>query len=137
MHTVGPTLLFIVFVVLIALALFGVWRYWNNLARVSPEEEEFDDMMSKLNDRQANRLSDEVLTNPLSDEDAWQIMVRRGKRLGNGKPRKPRETAPRLLPPRRERYGGELARRVEERRERTGDTARRPAEPRKRRERED
>ena len=133
----GPTFLFVVFVVLIALVLFAIWRYWNSLARVSPEEEEFDDLMSKLNDRQANRLSDEVLTNPLSDEDAWQIMVRRGRRFGNGSRRKPRETAPRLLSPRRERYGGELARRIEERRERTGETARRPAEPRARRERED
>ena len=79
-----------------------------------------------------------MLTNPVSDEDAWQIMARRGKRFGNRKPRKPRETAPRrLLPPRRERYGGELARRVEERRERTAETARRPAEPRWRRERDD
>lgn len=133
----GPTFLFLVLVILIALVLFGVWRYWNNLARVSPEEEEFDDMVSALNDRQANRISDEVLTNPLSDEDAWQIMVRRGRRFGTGKARKPRETQPRLLPARRERYGGELARRVEERRERTGDTARRPAEPRPRRKRDD
>ncbi len=115
---VGPTALFLVFVVLIALVLVAVWRYWNNLARVSPEAEEFDELMSALNDRQANRLSDEVLTNPLSDEDAWQIMVRRGMRLNTRKRRKARDTQPRLPPARRERYGGELARRVEERRER-------------------
>jgi hypothetical protein len=131
---VGPTALFLVFVVLIAAVLFAVWRYWNNLARVSPEEEEFDELMSALNDRQANRISDDLLTNPLSDEDAWQIMVRRGMRLNTRKRRKPRETQPRLPAPRRERYGGELARRVEERRERTGDTAPRPTEPPVRRE---
>ena len=114
----GPTALFLVFVVLIALVLVAVWRYWNNLARVSPEEEEFDELMSALNDRQANRISDEILTTPLSEEDAWQIMVRRGMRLGARKRRKPRQTQPRLPAPRRERYGGELARRIEERHER-------------------
>jgi len=115
---VGPTTLFLVFVVLIALVLAAVLRYWNNLARVSPEEEEFDELVSALNDRQANRISDDLLTNPLSDEDAWQVMVRRGKRLGMPRRRKPRETQPRLPAPRRERYGGQLARRIEERRER-------------------
>jgi hypothetical protein len=45
-------------------------------------------------------------------------MVRRGKRLGMPRRRKPRETQPRLPAPRRERYGGQLARRIEERRER-------------------
>ena len=121
----GPTALFLVFVVVIALVLVAVWRYWNNLTRVSPEEEEFDELMSELNDRQANRISDDLLTNPLSDEDAWQTMVRRGMRLNTGKRRKRSETQPRLPAPRRERYGGELARRIEERRERTGDTPRR------------
>jgi hypothetical protein len=115
---VGSIALFLVFVVVIALVLVVVWRYWNNLTRVSPEEEEFDELMSQLNDRQANRISDDILTNPLSDEDAWQVMVRRGMRLNAGKRRKRRETPPRLPAPRRERYGGELARRIEERRER-------------------
>jgi hypothetical protein len=122
---VGPTALFIIFVVLIAGALIAVWRYWINLARVSPEEEEYDDLVSALNDRQANRLSDEVLTQPLSEEDAWQIMVRRGKRLGAPKRRPARQTPPQLPPPRRERYGGELSRRVDERRDRSGDPPRR------------
>jgi hypothetical protein len=127
---VGPTALFIVFVVLIAAVLIAVWRYWIGLARVSPEEERYDELMSALNDRQANRISDEVLTNPLTDEDAWQIMVRRGRRVGARKRRAPRETQPRLLPPRRERYGGELARRVEERRERGADPPPRRRPPR-------
>jgi hypothetical protein len=127
---VGPTALFIIFVVLIAAALVAVWRYWINLARVSPEEEEYDEQVSALNDRQANRLSDDVLTNPLSDEDAWQIMVRRGKRLSAPKRRGKRQAPPKLLPRRRERYGGELSRRVEERRDRSGEPPRRGLLPR-------
>ncbi|MBK9940749.1 MAG: hypothetical protein U0Z44_17310 [Kouleothrix sp.] len=126
----GPTALFIVFVALIAAVLFAVWRYWMNLSQVSPEEEEFDERMAALNERQANRISDEFLAQPMSDEEAWRIMVRRGMRLNMRQRRQPRTTQPRRQPrtaqPRRERYGGELSRRVDERRDRFGDPPRRP-----------
>ena len=117
----GPTALFIVFVALIAAVLFAVWRYWMNLSQVSPEEEEFDERMAALNERQANRISDEFLAQPMSDEEAWRIMVRRGMRLNMRQRRQPRTAQPR-----RERYGGELSRRVDERRDRFGDPPRRP-----------
>jgi hypothetical protein len=116
---VAPTLLFIFFTLLIAGALLLVWRYWNTIAHVSPEEEAFDERMTALNDRQANRLSDDQLTHPLTDDDAWSVMVRRGRRDRERRRRPTRATQRRLPPPREERYGGELSRRVDERRRRS------------------
>ena len=130
-----PIALFLVFVLILAAALFAVWRYWMNLARVSPEEEEFDERVAALNERQANRISDKFLAQPFNEDDAWQIMVRRGRRLGPRQRRRretpprgtqPRLAAPRQPEPRRERYGGELSRRVDERRDRQADPTRRP-----------
>lgn len=125
-----PIALFLVFGLLIAAGLFLVWRYWMNIARRSPEEQEFDERMSALNERQANRISDRFLAQPLTDEDAWRLMVQRGMRLDTRRRRPRRDTQPRLLPPRqpeprRDRYGGTLSRRVDERRGRAGDTPRR------------
>jgi hypothetical protein len=113
---VSPILLFLFFTALVAGALVLVWRYWNTIAHVSPEEEEFDERMTALNDRQANRLSDDQLTHPLTDDDAWSVMVQRGRRERRRKP--PRPTQRRLPPPREERYGGELSQRERERRRR-------------------
>ncbi|HNP70928.1 MAG TPA: hypothetical protein PKK15_07470, partial [Kouleothrix sp.] len=94
-----PIALFVVFVLLIAAALVAVWRYWMGLARVSPEEEAYDERMAALNERQANRISDDFLTQPVSDEDAWQIMVRRGKRITTRGRRQRRDTRPRATQP--------------------------------------
>lgn len=126
-----PIALFVVFMLLIAAVLVAVWRYWMGLARVTPEEEEYDERMAALNERQANRISDDFLTHPMSDEDAWQIMVRRGMRVttrGRRQRRdtRPRATQPRLPPPRQDRYGGDMSRRVDERRDRYGEARRRP-----------
>jgi hypothetical protein len=115
---VSPILLFIFFTALVAGALLLVWRYWNGIARVSPEEEEFDERMTALNDRQANRLSDEQLTHPLTDDDAWSVMVQRGRRERERRRKPPRRTQRRLPPPREERYGGDLSQRERERRRR-------------------
>ncbi len=120
----SPTLLFLIFLALIAVALYAVWRYWGTLARVTPEEEEFDERVAALNERQANRLSDEQLTRPMSDDDAWNIMVRRGqsaRERGRTPGRAPTRS---LLPPRRERYGGDLLRRIGERRDRQAEVRR-------------
>ena len=116
---VAPILLFLFFMLLIAGALLLVWRYWNAIAHVSPEDEAFDERMTALNDRQANRLSDDQLTHPLTDDDAWSVMVRRGRRDRERRRRPTRATQRRLPPPREERYGGELSRRVDERRRRS------------------
>ena len=116
---VSPIILFVFFTALVAGALLLVWRYWNTIASVSPEEEDFDERMTALNDRQANRLSDDQLTHPLTDDDAWSVMVQRGRRDRERRRRPARATQRRLPPPREERYGGELSRRVDERRRRS------------------
>ena len=116
---VSPIILFLFFTALVAGALLLVWRYWNAIARVSPEEEEFDERMTALNDRQANRLSDEQLTHPLTDDDAWSVMVQRGRRARERQRRPTRATQRRQLPLREERYGGELSQRERERRRRS------------------
>ena len=116
---VSPIILFLFFTALVAGALLLVWRYWNAIARVSPEEEEFDERMTALNDRQANRLSDEQLTHPLTDDDAWSVMVQRGRRARERQRRPTRATQRRQLPLREERYGGELSERERERRRRS------------------
>lgn len=137
---VPPIALFIIFVLLIALVLFAVWRYWSNLARVSPEEEAYDEQVAALNEYQANRISDKFLTRSMSEDDAWQIMVRQGRRVNIRRRRQlratqPRATQPRAIlppreqPPRRERYGGELSRRIDERRDRQGNTPTPPGRP--------
>jgi hypothetical protein len=116
---VSPILLFFFFTALVAGALLLVWRYWNTIARVSPEEEEFDERMTALNDRQANRLTDDQLTHPLTDDDAWSVMVQRGRRDRERRRRPARPTQRQLPTAREERYGGELSRRVDERRRRS------------------
>ena len=133
-----PIVLFLLFTAVICAVLFAVWRYWGLIANVSPEEEEFDERMTDLNNRQANRLSDDQLTHPLSDDDAWGVMVRRGLRDRERRRRPARDTKRRALPaPRRERYGGDLARRVDERRERQDEEPRRLDERRRPPERAD
>lgn len=88
-----------------ALALFGLayalWRFWEQFARRTPEEEAFDARVAALNRRQAYRMSDEDLTHPLTEDEAWKIMVQRGR---DGW--------------RRERYSGNLSRRQGEKRRR-------------------
>jgi hypothetical protein len=116
---VSPIILFLFFTALVAGALLLVWRYWNTIARVSPEEEAFDERMTALNDRQANRLSDEQLTHPLTDDDAWSVMVQRGRRARERQRRPTRATQRRQLPLREERYGGDLSQRERERRRRS------------------
>jgi hypothetical protein len=73
--------------------VYGVWRYWNNLVEVSPEEEDYERQVANLNERQANRISDEHLTKPLSDDDAWQIIQRRGQRAMRRQREKPASTS--------------------------------------------
>jgi hypothetical protein len=99
---VWPTVFFLISAVVLLGAVYTLWRYWDNLSRRTPEEEAFDERVAALNRRQANRISDEDLANPLSEDEAWQAMINRGRRGL-----------------RRERYGGDLSRRVGERRRRS------------------
>jgi membrane protein implicated in regulation of membrane protease activity len=94
-----PTILFIIFAVLLLLAIYGIWRFWSGLIAVSRAESRYEQRMAALNERQANRYTDEQLTHPANDDEAWRIMVQRGKRAT-----------------RRERYSGSLSNRSRDRR---------------------
>jgi len=99
---VWSTLLFLLSAAVLLGVVYALWRYWDNVSRRSPEEEAFDERVAALNERQANRISDEDLANPVDQDEAWRIMVSRGRQ-----------------PRRGERYVGELARRIGERRRRS------------------
>jgi hypothetical protein len=74
------TLVFIVTAALCLSLAFVVWRYWDNLTRVSPEDEEREARIAQLNEDQANRLSDDQIQAMLDTDNAWETMVRRGRR---------------------------------------------------------
>lgn len=71
------------------------WYVWRATMRVTPQEEAYDDRVASMNERQAHRLSDERLTKPPSDEDAWALMVQRGQRQQRRRPepRRPRRAS--------------------------------------------
>lgn len=94
-----PTILFAACAIILVVIVYALWRYWDNMVNLTPEEEAFDRRVKRLNERQANRISDEDLARPLSEEDAWRIMVARGQQALR----------------RRSRYGGSLDRRARER----------------------
>jgi hypothetical protein len=73
-------LLFVLLAIVLLVVVYGLLRYWETLVSMSPDEEEYEQRVADLNERQANRLSDEQLTRPISDDDAWQTMLRRGRR---------------------------------------------------------
>ncbi len=92
-------LLFIALIIILIIVVYGISRYWDTMVRRSDDEEEYDRMVANLNERQANRLSDEQLWEPVSDDDAWQIILRRGRR--------------RFLRPRRNRRQSSSSRRLD------------------------
>ena len=96
-------LLFILLACILIAIVYGVWRYWDSQVELSPDEEAYDKRVASLNERQANRFTDEQLTRPPSDEDAWQIILQRGRKAIS----------------RRNRYGGDYSRRASERQKRT------------------
>lgn len=73
--------LFVLFAAFLLLAAYLLWRYWGALTTVSPEEERFEQRIAALNERQAHRYSDEELAMPVTEEDAWRVMVERGRRV--------------------------------------------------------
>jgi membrane protein implicated in regulation of membrane protease activity len=94
-----PAAVYIVFAIGLLIGVYFLWRYWADMVDRSPEEAAYERRISALNERQANRYSDDELTDVPSEDEAWRIMVERGQRVG-----------------RRDRYGGDLRRRARERR---------------------
>jgi hypothetical protein len=90
-------------IVLVALVI-GLWRYWQSLTQTGNDDEEFEQRLARLNERQTNRFSDDELTTPLSDDDAWERMVKQGRRGSDS--------------PSGRRYNGGFQQRADERRRR-------------------
>lgn len=95
-----PAALYIVFGALLVVIIVVLWRYWASLVERSPEEEAYERRLTALNERQANRYTDDELRGAPSEDEAWALMVERGRRSG-----------------RRDRYAGELRRRTDARRQ--------------------
>jgi hypothetical protein len=91
--------LYIVFGLLLTVIVVVLWRYWATLVDRTPEEDAYERRLTALNERQANRYSDDALTSAPNEDDSWAIMVERGRRSG-----------------RRDRYAGDLGRRTGARR---------------------
>ncbi len=85
--------------VLLGLMCYVLWRYWTDVTARTPDSDRYERRIAALNERQANRYSDDQLKNPVDGDDAWALMVQRGKRIA-----------------RRPRYSGSFARRNDERR---------------------
>lgn len=102
--SLGLTILFVLFAAVLLGIVVALWRYWRSFARIGPDEEAYDQRVAALNERQANRLSDDQLRQPLTDEDAWNIMLRRGMQARK-----------------RDRYAAELRRKLREGRRRMDD----------------
>lgn len=76
----APISLFIVAALLFLGIVVLLWRYWKGVAEVSPSDEAFSRRIARLNDRQSNRLQDTNLTEVTTQDEAWRIMVERGRR---------------------------------------------------------
>jgi hypothetical protein len=82
----------LIFVVIVGVLLVGLlvmlWRFWEDYARITPEETEYERDIASLNDSQANRFRDEQLTRQIDADTAWQVMVRRGRRAAGNRRRR-------------------------------------------------
>jgi hypothetical protein len=95
----APISIFVV-VALVFVAMIGVlWRYWKSVSEVTPSDEAMSRRIARLNDRQANRIDDDVLRSRQTSDDAWRIMVERGENTL----RRPRYTTTRRATERKKR----------------------------------
>ena len=65
----------VIFLVIVGL----LWRYWQSIAEVSASDESFSRRIARLNERQSNRIDDDQLRTITDDDEAWRIMVDRGR----------------------------------------------------------
>jgi len=95
----APISIFVV-VALVFVVMIGVlWRYWKSVSEVTPSDEAMSRRIARLNDRQANRIDDDVLRSRQTSDDAWRIMVERGENTL----RRPRYTTTRRATERKKR----------------------------------
>ncbi|MBC8161843.1 MAG: hypothetical protein H7Z42_11545 [Roseiflexaceae bacterium] len=90
------TLLFAVVAAMLIGVIVGLRRYWDAVSSRSDEEEDFDRRVKALNERQSNRMSDDLIRADMDEDSAWQIMVERGRRAARRKrPRSSERRRPR------------------------------------------
>ena len=75
----APISVFIIAAVIFLVIVGLVWRYWQSVAEVSASDESFSRRIARLNERQSNRIDDDHLRNITDDDEAWRIMVDRGR----------------------------------------------------------
>ncbi|OAN42797.1 hypothetical protein A6A03_03510 [Chloroflexus islandicus] len=80
MEQIAGFLIALLVTLLLGLIGFFAWRYWREQVNISPEDEELLREIAELNDRQANRISDQRLRSGIDPDEAWRIMVQRGQR---------------------------------------------------------
>lgn len=75
----APISIFIIAAVIFLVIVGLLWRYWQSMAEVSASDESFSRRVARLNERQSNRIDDDHLRNITDDDEAWRIMVDRGR----------------------------------------------------------
>ena len=75
----APISVFIIAAVIFLVIVGLLWRYWQSVAEVSASDESFSRRIARLNGRQSNRIDDDHLRNITDDDEAWRIMVDRGR----------------------------------------------------------
>ena len=75
----APISVFIIAAVVFLLIVGLLWRYWQSVAEVSASDESFSRRIARLNERQSNRMDDDHLRTIADDDEAWRIMVDRGR----------------------------------------------------------
>jgi hypothetical protein len=95
----APISIFIVVAVVFVAMIALMWRYWKSVSEVTPSDEAMSRRIARLNDRQANRIDDDVLRSRQTSDDAWRIMVERGENTQ----RRPRYTTTRRAKERKQR----------------------------------
>ncbi|RMD82359.1 MAG: hypothetical protein D6823_01280 [Chloroflexi bacterium] len=80
MEQIGGIIIAVLVTGLLGLIGWAAWRYWREQINISPEDEMLTREIAELNDRQANRISDQRLRSGIDPDEAWQIMVQRGQR---------------------------------------------------------
>ena len=75
----APISVFIIAAVIFLVIVGLLWRYWQSVAEVSASDESFSRRIARLNERQSNGIDDDHLRNITDDDEAWRIMVDRGR----------------------------------------------------------
>lgn len=75
----APISVFIIAAVIFLVIVGLLWRYWQSVAEVSASDESFSRRIARLNERQSNRIDDDHLRTITDDDEAWRIMVDRGR----------------------------------------------------------